>query len=118
VLRIREATKLQVLGKSVEGRVVRTSSADEAGRLQIECALSKGVRGQQRPQVGDRLEWADTVVFSAGARNSMIYQDLKESRPLLVYGDTLPVPAKRYRIKNLVDMLETLKAQGRRPLNA
>jgi len=109
ILRIRRGTYLQTLDTRVRGRVLELRE-DSAGTKLIELRLEKGVQMTRRPNVGDQVEWVDTVVYDGKYRLQQTHSALKTAEPLLAYGTELPASLNRQLPDgNLLSVAKTLR---------
>jgi hypothetical protein len=109
ILRVRRGTTLQILDRTVMGRVLDLRE-DASGAKIIELRLDKGVQSNRRPQMGSRLEWVDTVIYDGRYQMKQTHATLKILQPPLAYDNALPARlARRISGANLLSVARRLR---------
>ena len=111
VLRIRPGTRLQTLHGSITGRVIAVRSVTGRRGTLIELNVASGVRTASALRRLGRFDLVDSEVVDMSRRKGEAYRRLRDARPELVYGNTLPADAPRALPP---DWLDTVAARLRR----
>jgi hypothetical protein len=110
ILRIRREARLKNVAGTVEGVLIEEYEDAADGSRVLRLRLTKGVQRAACPRVGVQYEWTDTAYQDHRFKRRQIYNDMRDVRHSLVYGDSLPAPVpRRLPPDNLFEISEGLK---------